>query len=276
MKSTRYIGWAYPGLLIFLIDQSSVNSTQKKEELIAQVVHEAIIELMARSTLASGELYRQVFIMVIGYGRDGVPATILRSGWINKWGEEFTNPIMSIEFFKYGKPSLTEALKFVKDIIVEWIKSQREKQEYSELWGEDDDGFLAPITVINVTKGSIDEDLFKIDTAARAIMRLQNTWLYHVMILDGGKDTYELTFPSSFDSLICCPYKRDCELLFQVSSNLTDIEESWTGCIIEGLAKDSRGLCITSNKKIAKTIITLQCQEGVGTWGRPVDWMDMY
>lgn len=276
MKSTRYIGRCYPGLVIFLIDQSSINLTQKKVETITQVIHEAIVELIARCAMGNG-VSKRVFIMEIGYGRDSVPAVILKSGWVNQWAEEYDNPIMSIDFFESGKPSLSEALKFVKSMVVEWIKSQKEKQEYTELWGEDDDGFLAPITIINITKGGIEEDVFKIDAAAKEILRQQNTWLYHVMILDRDKETYELMFPGSFNNLIGCPYKKDCELLFDISSKLPEIDDSrWIEINKDDLSKDCRGLCVSYNSHIAKKIIALQCQEGDGTWGRPVDWMDMY
>lgn len=271
MKSTQYIGDMFPGHIIFLLDRPFLNEDEKSNQMV-KIVNDFLFIMFNH---CNGGFFPACYISTIEYG--AVDGCFIRNGWIKDWQSGFSSlgiddTLHHICFI--GQKMLSDALTYANTIVTLWIEQQKCVQEYGERWGIDDDGFLAPIVVINLTKGCFDDEI-KIRGIASEIRMRQNTWFYNVIIKDKNDLREELLFPDCINGPTFEKLKPNWKKFQSISSSVSRVYDQRTS-MIKDINGYCRAFCISLGDGMADIIANLHFQIGDGSYGIPVDWMDYY
>lgn len=263
MKSTRYISDMFPGYIIFLIDRSSANEVE-----IYHGEDECVYDFTSSLfSCCDGGRLPVCYISTIEYG--AADGCYIKNGWIEAWGNDkfFNDTRHCVSLKKQNK--LSDALTLANTLVKKWIKHQKNVQEYGERWGKDDDGFLGPIVVINLTNGSVD-DKRTARLIASEIMLHQNTWLYNIVIKTKDSTCPDLLFPN---------YKISINPELEFLQNISSVRNTYFNeqiCRFELCSYYRAFGIITSDASVSHIFCLDHFQIGDGTYGRPVDWMEYY
>jgi len=235
MNNSKQWSSAYPGYIIFLVDQSGSMTGQysngkTRAEYTALVINRTISEIV--NTNMDGDSIRdRVFISLIGYGGSGGNSVDdIRSDYLSAFGD---NPIrlenlkqkvsdgagglveidvqipIFIEQKANGLTPMGDAMKFAKDLINSWVGKKPDNP--------------APV-IINISDGlpysggNVDES-GKTIKEAQEIMSISTNdghpLIFNVHIGDDGDPSFEF---EENDSQL----DEQAKLLFNISSNVPD------------------------------------------------------
>lgn len=248
-----------PAFIVFLIDQSASMQNVSlgggnRAEIAARNIQNAIADIICMC-IHGEEIIDRAFITVIGYGQENHSATMIRQGWVSEWADDVItakqyNTCIIPAVAEWGA-NMNDGFRFTIDIIKEWL-SIRE-----ELNGEDDRIGVAPIIVVNITKGTTMNEQETCE-AAQELMSMKNTYLFNIIIPHEVCNTIEIVFPSLKQTVADIREPNCPEWLYDISSKLPKDSVYLAKSIgIEDITEDSRGIIVSYKDNCAMNVFRL-------------------
>ncbi|MEO1450025.1 MAG: VWA domain-containing protein [Bacteroidota bacterium] len=242
MTHEKQMSSASPGLIIFLIDQSSsmmeafgaAGAGDNKAEFAAKALNRAIYEIINANT-AGEKVKDRCFITVIGYGASVKEES---SGYLN----ELANNPLRIEALKKKMSDGAGGLIEIDYDLPVWVEAQangmtpmgkgfQEAKYLVEEWIKQNPESPAPI-IINISDG-LPNDESAAEQAAKQIMSLAssdgNTLIFNVHIGTGSAG--KIVFPSDTANLSA---NNNANFLYGISSEIPDSYANAASEVLQG------------------------------------------
>lgn len=273
---------AYPGYIIFLVDQSGSMAEgyadhRNKAEFTALVINRTINELILTSS-AGDKIKDRAFISIIGYGGNGGNSVDdIRSDYLSAFGEsplrleklkkkvsdgagglvEIDDEIpIFIEAIANGLTPMGDALHFAKQLIEGWIRKKPENP--------------APV-IINISdglpyEGNNGAEPMKTITMGEQIMQIStadgNPLIFNVHIGNGLK---ECGFEESENQLS----DEEAKILFKISSKVPESYKEAARKHDFKLSNESRGFVSNAGPETLIKFIDFGSSGGIDRVGMP-------
>jgi len=235
MAYTNAFTRANPGLIVILVDQSRsmedpwLNNLSLAENT-ANSINSVITEVILRLTLPNGNVKRNVFLAVVGYGgTDNYKANIIADDWIDEIESKY--PLQSIPIGNItqdvvkildpvmgGGTPMASAFKTAKDIIESWIQTHNATED------------PVPV-VINISDGAPTDDVNELKQYVSEIKSLQvpdgNPLVFNIHLsANGGIEMkFAKTLPSNSDTMSSLLHEISSEASVELINKIPELQQ---------------------------------------------------